>query len=346
MRAFLLLALFTSGCSHRDAPVASREAVAAPPASAADHKLGDKMHDVDDLETDDVQGVARKYRALGLAVVDRVVAAMRGDPRPRVRANAVTVILDVCYFHEQKEKARPYLLEALADPDPDVLARAADGLAGFFLDDPEVKTSLSLRVPALRAATSSSDQIVQAHAASALEKMGERPPAGGMLRASSSALRRRGIEQALAARDQSAVPVLVELARADPEVLVRMEAVPVVAELAAPDVRDSLLGQLIGDPEGHVADAAIRAAGVTKAVALANKLEVIVASPEGEHTNVAVIALTAMGYATAAPVIAAHLNDRSVDTKWSAKLALDVLVGPARDLPSWQTWAREKRYLP
>jgi hypothetical protein len=28
------------------------------------------------------------------------------------------------------------------------------------------------------------------------------------------------------------------------------------------------------------------------------------------------------------------------------ELALDKLVGPARDLPDWQAWAREKGYLP
>jgi NAD(P)-dependent dehydrogenase (short-subunit alcohol dehydrogenase family) len=63
---------------------------------------------------------------------------------------------------------------------------------------PAVKTALAAHTQALRAATSSSDPIVQAPAVSALEKMGERPPAESMLRASNSAIRRRGIAQALA----------------------------------------------------------------------------------------------------------------------------------------------------
>ncbi len=78
------------------------------------------------------------------------------------------------------------MLEALADPDADVLARAGDALAGFFLGDSKVKEALSQQAQALRAATSSPDLIVQAHAVSALEKMGERPPAESMLRARTS----------------------------------------------------------------------------------------------------------------------------------------------------------------
>ncbi len=303
------------------------------------------MQDVDDLDTDNVQGIARKYRAEGLVVVDRAAAAMRGDARPRVRANAVTVLLDVFYFNQKLASARPYLLEALGDPSPDVLSRAADGLAGWFLDDPAVKTALAAHTEALRAATSSSDPIIQAHAVSALEKMGERPPAESMLRASSSAIRRRGIAQALAAHDLTAVPALVDLARGDPEPVVRMEAIPVAAELAAPDVRDALLGDLLGDPGDGVASAAIKAAGDTHAAALAPKLEAILATPEGNRTAAAIAALGALGDTAAVPAIAAHLHDRSTDTKWNAKLALDALAGPARGLPDWQQWALANGYV-
>lgn len=303
------------------------------------------MQDVDDLDTDDVQGIARKYRAQGLAVVDRVAAAMRSDSRPRVRANAATVLLDLFYFAGQKDQARPYLLEALADASPGVVSRAADGLAGWFLDDPAVKTALASHVETLRKATSSSDPIVQAHAVSALEKMGERPPSASMLRASNSAIRRRGIAQALEAHDLTAVPALVDLARSDPELVVRMEAIPVAAALAAPDVRDSLLGDLVGDPNDGVANAAIKAAGDTGAMTLASKIEAILAAPEGNRAAAAVAALGALGDTVAVPAIAAHLGDKSTDTKWNAKLALDVLAGPARGLPDWQDWARGKGYL-
>jgi HEAT repeat protein len=303
------------------------------------------MQDVDDLDTDNVQGIARKYRAQGLDVVDRVVAAMRSDPRPRVRANAVTVLLDVFYFNGQLPKARSYLVEALGDPAPDVLSRAADGLAGWFLDDSAVKTALAAHVDALRSATSSADPIVQAHAVSALEKMGERPPAESMLRSSNSAIRRRGIAQALEAHDLTAAPALADLARSDPEIVVRMEAIPVAAELATPDVRDALLGDLVADPSDGVANAAIKAAGDTRAAALASKLEAILAAPEGNRTAAAVAALAALADTAAVPAIAAHLDDRSTDTKWNAKLALDALVGPARELPAWRAWAREKGYL-
>jgi HEAT repeat protein len=345
MRTTLLLLALVLACSHRDAPGASHDTVA-PSSGSPTHTAGGRMQDVDDLDTDNVQGIARKYRAQGLAVVDRVVAAMRSDARPRVRANAATVLLDIFYFSGQKEKARPYLLEALGDPSPDVLSRAADGLAGWFLDDPAVKAALATHTETLRAATSSSDPIVQAHAVSALEKMGERPPAESLLRASSSAIRRRGIAQALAAHDLTAVPALVDLARGDPEPVVRMEAIPVAAELAAPDVRDSLLGDLVADPGDGVANAAIKAAGDTQAAALAAKLEAIVAAPGANRTAAAIAALAALGDTAAVPMIAAHLDDRSTDTKWNAKLALDALAAPARGLPEWQDWARQKGYLP
>jgi len=303
------------------------------------------MHDVDDLETDNVQGIARKYRGFGTTVLDRMVTAMRGDPRPRVRANAVTIIFDICFFGKELARARPYLLEALADSDPDVLARAADALAGSFLDDPTVKTALSQRAPALRAATSSKDSIVQAHAVSALENMGERPAAESMLRASSSALRRRGIEQAAKAQDRSAVALLVELARHDPEALVRLEAIPVIAELASPDVRDPLLNELVGDPNDIVAIAAIKAAGNARVSVVQPKLEAILSAPGGSRTEAAVTALADLGAAGAAPKIAAHLDEGGTDTKLSIKHALDKLVGPPRAYTEWQAWAREKGYL-
>lgn len=304
------------------------------------------MSDADDLDTNDVQGIARKYRAQGLAVVDRVVAAMRSDERPRVRANAVTVLLDVFYFRGDKDKARPYLLEALGDPLPDVVTRAADGLAGIFFEDPAVKTALAAHVETLRAATSSSDPIVQAHAVSALEKMGERPPSESMLRASNAAIRRRGISQALDAHDLTAVPALVDLAHNDLELVVRMEAIPVAAALATPTMRDSLLGDLVVDPNDGVANAALKAAGDTGAQALAGKIETILAKPEGNLTASAIAALGALGATAAVPAIAAHLEDRSTDAKWNAKLALDALVGSPRALAEWQAWAHGKGYLP
>jgi hypothetical protein len=148
------------------------------------------------------------------------------------------------------------------------------------------------------------------------------------------------------------VPTLIELARTDPEVVVRMEAIPAAAELAAPDVRDSLLGELFADPSDAVANVAIRTAGTVRAAALAPRLETILTAPEGARTDAAMAAIAALADAaaitdaTAVPAIAAHLDDRGTQTKWNAKLALDVLVGPPRDLISWQAWARTKHYLP
>jgi hypothetical protein len=60
----------------RDMAVAVETNGIAPIEQAYLAELIPKMHDVDDLETDNVQGIARKYRAQGLAVVDRVVSAM------------------------------------------------------------------------------------------------------------------------------------------------------------------------------------------------------------------------------------------------------------------------------
>jgi hypothetical protein len=61
------------------------------------------------------------------------------------------------------------------------------------------------------------------------------------------------------ARDRSAAPLLIELARTDPEVLVRIEAIPVAAALATPDMRDPFLDALVADRDDHVAAAAIQA---------------------------------------------------------------------------------------
>src|SRR6185369_11608699 len=147
---------------------------------------GKAMQEMDDLATDDVQGVARRYRDIGPSAVDKLVKAMRGDSRGRVRANAVTALADVLYHAGRIGDARPYLLEALRDQDPDVVARAADSLAGWLIGEPGVREALARRVPVLREAAGSPDVIVQLHAVTALQQMGEQPPVAGMLAASNA----------------------------------------------------------------------------------------------------------------------------------------------------------------
>lgn len=303
------------------------------------------MHAVDDLATDDVQGVGRAYRSEGPGAVDKLVAALRGDSRPRVRANAVTALLAIYVPSGAQEDARRYLLDALGDPDYDVQSRAAEGLAAHLIHEPGVREALTKHLPSLRAAAASPDHIVQAHAIGALEKMGERPPATAILTAHSSAIRRRGIEQAANARDAAAVPLLIEIALHDPEVVARMEAIPVAAQLASPEVRDAFLGPLIDDPEDAIANTASTAAGETGAVNIAERLRKVLAAPGGGRTNSAIVALAALKDKTAVPAIAAHLSDPGVAIPWDVKLALDVLVGPPRGLLEWQAWAQQEGYM-
>ena len=307
---------------------------------------GKAMQEMDDLATDDVQGVARRYRDIGPSAVDKLVKAMRGDSRGRVRANAVTALADVLYHAGRIGDARPYLLEALRDQDPDVVARAADSLAGWLIGEPGVREALARRVPVLREAAGSPDVIVQLHAVTALQQMGEQPPVAGMLAASNAGLRQQGIDQAAKTRDAAAVPRLIELARHDPETFIRVAAIPVAAQLASPEVRDSFLAPLVDDAKTSVANAAIRAAGATGAVALAPRLRAIAAEPMGQRTNAAIVALAALGDQAAIPAIAGHLDDQSASVRTDVLAALNALVGEGRTLPDWQAWARERGYLP
>jgi len=302
------------------------------------------MHAVDDLQTDNVRDVTRKYRPFGVAVVETMAAAQK-DPRPRVRANAVSILFDACWFAGRPDVALQHLLRALDDPEADVVSRAADALAGFYLDERGVRAAVEAHAPRLRAATSSPDPITQAHAVSALEKLGERPPAESVLRAQNGAIRRRGVAQALAAHDVAALPSLVELARRDPDRGVRLDAIAAVGELAAPPVRDPLLSSLFADPDDAIADAALRAAAASHATALAADVRRVAAAPECNRTDAALVALAALGDKEAMPLVATHLADRGSDAKWDAKLALDALTGETRSLPDWQAWARARGYL-
>jgi len=342
----MMLALAAASCRPRD----SRNEPAAPPgrgdaSSVADSHFGKEISAVDDLATDNIRDITRKYRPLGLEVVDVMASAIKSDPRPRVRANAVSILFDACYFAGHADTALPYLLQALGDPDADVETRAADVLAGWFLDHSDVRSVVTAHIPRLTAATSSPDRIIQSHAVSALEKLGQRPPAASVLRAQNAAIRQQGVAAALAAHDVDAVPLLVELAKGDPEVGVRVDAIAAVAELAAPAVRDPLLGALFDDASDPVADAAMRAAGTAKASGLADKLRRSLAAAENNRTDAAIVALTALGDKTAIPAIAAHMGDRGSDALWDAKQALDALVGETRSVPDWQQWARSHGYL-
>jgi HEAT repeat protein len=246
---------------------------------------------MDELATDDVQAVGRKYRYAGPVEIDRLKEALRSDPRGRVRANAVTALVSGLVLSPRKDDLRPILLRALDDRDPDVETRAADGLANWFLSDPGVGPALTRHVDSLRAAVSAKDHIVQTHAIWALKGMGERPPTAALLGAISSADRRQGIEQAKEIKDTSAVPLLVQIAKSDPELVVRMEAVPVAAQLAPPETRDAFLAALIdGAQPGHVVEAAIRAAADTGAVAVVPRLRQILAEQKSGDTAAAAAA--------------------------------------------------------
>jgi len=137
----MMLALAAASCRPRD----SRNEPAAPPgrgdaSSVADSHFGKEISAVDDLATDNIRDITRKYRPLGLEVVDVMASAIKSDPRPRVRANAVSILFDACYFAGHADTALPYLLQALGDPDADVETRAADVLAGWFLDHSDVSS--------------------------------------------------------------------------------------------------------------------------------------------------------------------------------------------------------------
>ena len=124
-----------------------------------------------------------------------------------------------------------------------------------------------------------------------------------------------------------------------------MEAIPVAAQLASPEVRDSFLGPLIDDPNDGIANAASTAAGETGAVNMAERLRKVLAAPGGGRTNSAIVALAALKDKTSVPAIAAHVSDPSPAIKWDVKLALDVLVGPPRGLPEMAGLAHQEGYL-
>lgn len=338
------LAAVIPWCSHPTAgPLAAQLVSNAEPRPT--RKFGKERPTVDDLATDNVRDLTRKYRPLGLSNVEPMAAAILSDPRPRVRANAVSVLFDASYFAGHLEAALPSLLLALDDPHPDVTSRAADALAGWYRDHDGVRAALQAHIEHIRAATASSDAITQAHAVSALEKLGERPPVASILRAQNPAIRQRGVAQTVAAHDLDAVPILAELASTDPDAGVRLDAVRAVGELAVPRVRDPLLAGLFNDPSSPVADAAIRVAGSAQATALIPLLRQLLVAPLDNRTDAAIVALTALRDQEAISLIAAHLDDRSADVKWDAKLGLDGLVGVVRPLAEWQIWARKQGHL-
>ena len=246
---------------------------------------------MDELATDDVQGVGRRYQYAGQPEIDNLRAALRSDQRGRVRANAVTALVSCFVFSPRKDELLPLLLRALEDRDPDVETRAAEGLAVSFLTAPDVRPALARHVASLRVAVASKDEIVQTHAIAALQQMGERPPTAGMLGAVNGEYRREGIEQAKATNDASVVPLLVQIAKADPEEVIRMEAVPVAARLAPPATRDAFLAALIdGAQPDHVVEAAIQAAVDTGAVAVAPQLRQIASDRKSGRTAAAAVA--------------------------------------------------------
>jgi len=251
---------------------------------------------MDELATDDVQGVGRKYRYAGPPEIDRLKEALRSDPRGRVRANAVTALVSRFALTPRKEELLSILLRAVEDRDPDVESRAADSLAAWFLHDPGVRSALERHTDSLRASVASKDHIVQSHAITALQQMGLRPPATGMLTSMNGEYRREGIEQVKATNDTAMIPLLIQIAKTDPELVIRMEAVPVAAHLAPPATRDAFLSALLDPAQPpEVVEAAIQAAVDTGAVAVIPQLRQIVSEQkQGHFATVAAAALQAL----------------------------------------------------
>lgn len=121
--------------------------------AGGERNFGAAMGDVNDLDTDDVGSVRQKYRQLPQASAPTMATlkkALEHDPRPQVRANAVTAldalpIMDLFgkgMFEQNRRDIRRYLIRALDDPSPQVMARAANALALHDLDDSGARASL------------------------------------------------------------------------------------------------------------------------------------------------------------------------------------------------------------
>jgi HEAT repeat protein len=313
------------------------------------------VHEIDDLDTDDVGAVRKKYHDVTQTtadVISRLAKGLREDPRSRVRANAATAldelpIMDAfgkSVFAENRRDIRRYLLAALDDPDLMVVARAANALSLHDLNEENVRTTLQQHLGRIRAACAAPSERVADDALWTLRHMDEPLPLDLLLRSSNARFRDMGIEQAGISPDAAMVPPLIAIAERDPEPALRRRAIPVIAEQAPPAVRDALLQRLVEDPDEKVASEAIRAVIKMGMVSLIPQLRQLLGRSSGARLQATIRALGKLGDKASIADIAAHLG-ADPDARAECVLALDALVGPQRSLSEWQAWARQQGYL-
>jgi len=325
--------------------------------SAADDRThGVTMREVDDLDTDDVGAVRERYGKLENATTSTMASlrkALEHDPRVRVRANAATALdamplIDVfgkSVFDQNRRDIRRYLIRALDDTAPAVLARAANALAQKDRNDADAREALQKHLPQLRAAVASPDERAADDALWTLRTMQVPLPLDVLLRSTSARFREMGVEQADIEPNPAVVPLIVELALKDPVPAIRRRTLPVLVQQVPADERDKLLVQLLDDADEQVAVEAARAVGRGGVSTVAPHLRQIVAKTGGDARLPAAIgALAKLNDTAAVPAIAAHMNDEPV-ARAAASLALDALVGPRRVYTEWQTWAKQQGYL-
>ena len=334
----------------------------ATPLLAQCHRTGDErplgvaMSEANDLDTNDVGAVRQHYSTIDHAGADTMALlkrALESDARVRVRANAVTAldalpIMDLFgkgVFDQNRRDIRRALIRALDDDAPAVQARAGAALAVHDLDDDAARAALHKHEPQLRAAVGNPDERVADDALQALTTMKVSLPLEALLHAKSERLREAGIDQAGFEPDPAAVPLLVQVASADPVPRLRQRALQVLAERYHGPEATQLFDRLLDDADDEVSAAAAGAIARAGDRSLAPHLRQVIAHPAATVRTVAAIrALAKLADAASASAIAARLNDAQ-PVGGEASLALNILLKADRSYEEWQAWAKQQGYL-
>lgn len=283
----------------------------------------------------------REIAKAGSAAIPTLQELLK-NPSLEIRVEAVKQIIEI----GTQRSIEPLVL-ATADNDPEVQARATDGLVDFYLPG-YVQTGFGSSIKRAGAGikgrfTDTNDQIIDPYVIvrpDVVEALGKLARGGGSMEVRANAARALGI-----LRGQAAVPDLIEALRS------KNSAVMYESLIALQKIRDQSTGPriefLLRDLDPKVQVAAIETTGLLQnKQAVPALIDVLKRAREARVSRAALTALAMLPSAESRPLYTHYLRDRDEKMRAAAAEGFARLRNP-QDLPMLQkAWEDEGKTSP
>ncbi len=268
----------------------------------------------------------------GSNAIPQLQALLKGQDI-EIRIEAVKSIVEI-----GTQRSLDPLIQATADPDPEMQIRATDGLVNFYLPG-YVKTGLGARLTRVGRSikakfTDTNDQVIDAYVQArpeVIEALGHLARGGASLEARANAARAVGI-----LRGKAAIPDLLEAMKSKDDAIL-YESLIAIQKIHDPSVAPKL-HYLLRDLDEKVQIAAIETTGLLQnKEALPDLVSVLNRARSGRVRHTALTAIAMMPDDSSRPLYTKYISDKDESLRAPAAEGFARLKNPA-DLAAVQ-WA-------